>query len=87
MSMAIRNTVRNAHEFVRWAARAEPGQPVTYHIGNLARDRSESTALHDLAETVMIFSEVGYVATSQHLMLSCSALCQLKPTAPGTQHG
>ena len=68
MSIAIRNTVRTAKEFTRWAARAERGQPVTYHIGNLGRDRAESPALHLLAETVMIFAEKGYIATSQVIM-------------------
>lgn len=68
MTIAIRNTVRNAKEFVRWAARADAGTPVTYHLGSLARDRAESETLHLLAETVMIFSELGYVTTSQHVM-------------------
>lgn len=68
MTMAIRNTVRTAKEFTRWAARAEPGQPVTYHIGTLSIDRANSPALHLLAETVMIFSESGYIATSQVVM-------------------
>ena len=68
MTIAIRNTVRNAAEFIRWAARAEAGQPVTYHIGNLGRDRAESPALHVLAETVLILSEAGFVATSQIVM-------------------
>lgn len=68
MSITLRNTVRTAKEFTRWAARAEPGQPVTYHIGNLAADRANSPALHLLAETVMIFSQAGYIATSQVVM-------------------
>jgi len=68
MSIALRNTVRTAKEFTRWAARAETGQPVTYHIGNLGRDRSESPALHLLAETVLILAECGFVATSQIVM-------------------
>lgn len=68
MTIALRNTVRNAHELTRWAARAEKGQPVTYHIGDLARDRAASPNLHLLAETVLILSEHGYITTSQVIM-------------------
>jgi hypothetical protein len=68
MTIALRNTVRNAREFTRWAAKAEAGSPVTYHIGSLAADRADSPALHLLDETVLIFAQCGYVATSQHVM-------------------
>ena len=68
MTIAIRNTVRSAHDFIRWAARAETGEPVTYHIGSLSVDRATSPVLHLLAETVMIFAECGFVTTSQVVM-------------------
>jgi hypothetical protein len=68
MSMIMRTTVRNAREFAEWATRAAPGQPVTYHIGNLAIDRAAHPALHLLAETVLIFAECGFITTSQAIM-------------------
>lgn len=68
MSIALRNTVRNAKELIRWAARAEAGQSVTYHIGNLGLDRVEAPTLHLLAETVMVFAEHQYISTSQVIM-------------------
>lgn len=68
MTIAIRNTVRTAKEFTRWAAQAAPGSAVTYHIGNLAADRAQSHDLHELAETVLIFVEHGFVTTSQVVM-------------------
>ena len=68
MSLIMRTTVRNAREFAEWATCAAPGHPVTYHIGNLAVDRSTHAALHLLAETVLIFAECGFVTTSQAIM-------------------
>lgn len=68
MTIALRSTVRNAKELTRWAARAETGQSVTYHIGNLGRDRVESPVLHLLAETVMVFAEHQFISTSQVIM-------------------
>lgn len=68
MTQAIRTTVRTATELTRWAAAAEPGQQATYHLGNLAADRAASPALHLLAETVLLLSEHGYIATQQHVL-------------------
>lgn len=68
MSLMEQTTVRDARENVEWATRAAPGQSVTYHIGSLAIDRAGYHALYLLAETVLIFSECGYVATSQAIM-------------------
>jgi hypothetical protein len=68
MNVAMRATARNTQEFVRWAGRAEFGQSVTYHIGNLARDRAESPVLHALAEAVMIFRERKVIVTSRQIM-------------------
>lgn len=68
MTLAIRQTVRSARDLTQWAARAEKGQPVTYHIGDLSRDRAESPALHLLAETVLILAETGFLATRQVIM-------------------
>lgn len=68
MNVALRNSVQNAHEFTRWAAAATTGQPVTYHIGHLGRDRAASPALHLLAETVMIFADRMFVTTAQYQM-------------------
>lgn len=66
--MEIRTTVRNAAELIGWAVAAEKGQPATYHIGDLARDRSESRELHMLAETVLILSECGFIVPRQVIM-------------------
>jgi hypothetical protein len=63
-----RQTVRNSKEFIRWACAAERGDSVTYHIGNLASDRADAAVLHQLAETVMILMETGYVTIQQVTM-------------------
>lgn len=68
MNAALKNTVRSAHDFVRWAAAADKGQPVTYHIGDLGRDRAQSPELHLLAETVLLLAETGYIGTRQIIM-------------------
>lgn len=53
MTQALRNTVRNAGEFIRWAADAAPGQPVTYHIGMFGKQPV------DLTEYVLRPAEPG----------------------------
>lgn len=68
MSAITRTTVRNTADLTAWLTRPEEGPAVTYHIGNLAVDRTTSPALHLLAETVRIFAEAGAIGTSQTMM-------------------
>ncbi|WP_395542726.1 hypothetical protein [Neotabrizicola sp. sgz301269] len=64
MTIAITNMISSAGELRRWAANARPRDFVTYHIGNVARDRAESQILHDLAELVLLLQETGFIIGS-----------------------
>lgn len=63
---AFRKTVADTAHFCQWAAAAPPGDFVVYHIGNLGRDRIGNAALHDLADTVLLLSEAGFVLGAQY---------------------
>lgn len=63
---AFRKTVADAAHFCQWAAGAPPGDFVVYHIGNLGKDRIGNPTLHELADTVLLLSESGFVLGAQY---------------------
>lgn len=52
-------------EFLDWARKARYGDWAVYHIGNLAFDRWNDRALHNMADTVSLFADTGFVVPSQ----------------------
>lgn len=66
MTLAIRKTVASARALCIWAASAPPADFAIYHIGELGRDRIANPVLHELAETVLILTETGYILSAQH---------------------
>jgi hypothetical protein len=66
MTIALRSTVHDTPSFCRWVARARARDTVVYHIGNLGPDRLESDPLHQLAETILLLQETGYIVGAQH---------------------
>lgn len=59
-----RKTVADITALCGWASTAPAGDFVVYHVGNLGRDRVENPALHQLAETVHLMQECGWVVGS-----------------------
>lgn len=51
--------------FCTWAKDAPAGDWCQYHVGQLGIDRSRSKPLNELAETVMLLQDYGYVRASQ----------------------
>lgn len=68
MTLAIRKTVANSKALCIWAASAAPADFAIYHIGELGRDRITNPVLHELAETVLILSETGFIISTQYPM-------------------
>lgn len=68
MKLAIRKTVADAKGFCIWAASAPVGDFAIYHIGELGRDRINNPELHELAETVLILCNTGYIVSAQYPM-------------------
>ncbi len=48
-----------------WARQAPAGAWCQYHVGALSIDRAASRDLHELAETVALLADYGYVNASQ----------------------
>jgi len=63
---AFRKTVSDAAALCQWVAAAPAGDFVVYHIGNLVMDRLSNPVLHDLAETVFLLADSGYVIGAQY---------------------
>lgn len=59
-----RKTVADVPSLCAWAANAPAGDFVVYHVGNLGTDRATNTALHELAETVLLLQETGWLVGS-----------------------
>lgn len=60
----LMNMITSGEQFRIWAAGAKPRDRITYHIGNLAIDRANNSALHDLAEMIRLLQETGWVIQS-----------------------
>lgn len=64
MMLKPRKTVPDVPSLCEWAATAPAGDFVVYHVGNLGADRAANPALHQLAETVLLLQETGWVVGS-----------------------
>jgi hypothetical protein len=63
--LSKRATAADARELCAWARQAKAGDRCVYHIGNLVADRSAFPALHQLAETVLLLQETGWLVGAQ----------------------
>lgn len=59
-----KKTVADVPSLCEWASLAPAGDFVVYHVGNLGADRAANPALHQLAETVLLLQETGWVVGS-----------------------
>lgn len=68
MATGLRKSVYDVKAFNYWAATAPAGDYVIYHMGNLGLDRANNRTLHELAETVLLLQETGFVVGAKENM-------------------
>jgi len=64
----FRATVEDLPHFLRWCRGAKTSDVCIYHIGMIAIDRRDSPALCNIADTVGLLSETGYIFGGQHIV-------------------
>lgn len=62
---ALKKQVGTVAELIAWARKAQPRDAVIYHVGQLVTDRQRVIGLHDLAETVGLLQDTGFLVGSQ----------------------
>lgn len=68
MSVLPPHTVGNSTDFLKWAKTACKGEFVVYHAGSLVLDRIHDQTLNQLADTVHVFQETGFISASAKRM-------------------
>lgn len=73
MSVLPSHTVGSTGDLCKWAGSACRGEFVIYHAGSLTLDRTTDQSLNQLADTIHILQETGFVTASQkrfHLQIT-----------------
>lgn len=65
-SIVTRRIVMDTAGLRRWLRAAVAGEQKIYHAGLLAADRVQWPDLNDLADTIMVLQETGFVTASQY---------------------
>lgn len=68
MSVLPPNTVGSSAELMRWAVTAYKGEFVVYHAGSLVLDRISDPVLNQMADTVHVLQETGFISASAKRM-------------------
>lgn len=65
MSVLPPHTVGSSAELLRWAITACKGEFVVYHAGSLVLDRQTDQVLNEMADTVHVLQQTGFLTASQ----------------------
>jgi hypothetical protein len=63
---AFQSTVGTIEEFLTWCRASKYQDVCIYHIGQIGADRATSPDLNNIALTVQILTETGYIVPGQH---------------------
>lgn len=61
----LNHTSKSIDEFLRWARTADYGEFCVYHEGSLGRDRVGNRDLSQVADTVLLLQDTGFVIATQ----------------------